>query len=300
MRPLLMVVVVACGSSQPAPKPSGGPPAPLEAQRATPDDVVVATVNGKPVYGSCVAIQAARAHIDRDAALRQCVDFELMAQAAAQRGLAVDPDVVTATHTALVGQLVASAYEDGMTMPAQFGPAWTAIVQRGKLAFHFKHEEYRASSYVRVKVAANAPADEDQRAHALADKIAAAVATEHGLLGPQLVEIAQRIAGPVVLAHQDVPPYKIGGLEDAYGNALFALTEIGRTTSAVRTANGWDVVVWTGMVPAATPSDAELTADLLPIVKQTYFNKWVDDIKAALHVKVELVPDNIDKLEALP
>jgi hypothetical protein len=53
---------------------------------AAADDVVVALAAGRPVYGSCVAAQAERGHLSRDAALRECIDFELMAQEAERRG----------------------------------------------------------------------------------------------------------------------------------------------------------------------------------------------------------------------
>src|SRR5262245_24622681 len=104
MKHPFLLVLVACGSSKaPAPPTPTGPPA---AWLPTPaaDDVQVATVNGKPVWGSCVTAQGAHAASKQDA-LKQCIDFELMAQAADARGLATDPDVALATRTALVSQL---------------------------------------------------------------------------------------------------------------------------------------------------------------------------------------------------
>jgi len=54
---------------------------------AGPGDAVVATVGGRPVWASCVAAQAARGTRTRRAALGECVDFELLAQAAEARGV---------------------------------------------------------------------------------------------------------------------------------------------------------------------------------------------------------------------
>src|SRR5688500_1194279 len=115
----LLVFAIACGGSKSpsAPAPSG-PPASFIAAPAR-DDVQVATVNGRPVWGSCVTGQGARG-ATRDEALAQCIDFELLAQAAEARGLAVDPDVVLATRTALVSQLVAREYEDKYDGPEDF------------------------------------------------------------------------------------------------------------------------------------------------------------------------------------
>src|SRR4051812_6195816 len=106
----LSAVASACSTSAQAPPMPVGPPAPLVAPSRGADDVVVATVDGRPVWGSCVTVQATHAHT-KEVALEECIEFELMAQAAEKRGLATDPDVVDATRTALVNQLVAQAYE---------------------------------------------------------------------------------------------------------------------------------------------------------------------------------------------
>jgi hypothetical protein len=314
MRRLVLIALgaAACGSGKPPPLPAG-PPAALDAQRASADDVVVAQVDGKPVWGSCVAAQAARAHVTRDAALAQCVDFELMAQAAEQRGFAVHHDVVAATHTALVSQLVAQVYEAGFQRPEDFGAFWSFVIERTKLNFKYRHVEYRASTYVRFPIK-DAKVD-DPQAHANAERVAALVTYERGLTGPQFLAIASQVAHFVVCepgkyepCTQDVPLYKIGGLDDAYGDALFALPEVGRATAAIRTSLGWDVIAWTDVEPAAAPSDAELARLELPDVKQAYFEtRWVwsralgnGDVAKALGVHVELDPDADALLEALP
>src|SRR5690349_5838184 len=93
---LLAVALTACGSSStPGTQPgaTSGPPAPLVASPAGPQDVKVATVNGRPVYASCVQTQAARGASKQDA-LQQCIDFELLAQLSLQ--YATDPEVVDA------------------------------------------------------------------------------------------------------------------------------------------------------------------------------------------------------------
>jgi hypothetical protein len=77
------------------------------------------------------------------------------------------------------------------------------------------------------------------------------------------------------------------------------MKEIGRTTNAVRTKWGWDVIVWTDDVPAADPPEAEITAKLLPDVKAGYFGHWVDEVARSLGVHVTFDKDNIAKLEDL-
>ena len=62
MSQLSCFAVLACGGSGPElppPRPIG-PPAAVVGSSAGPDDVVVAQVAGRPVWGSCVATQARR------------------------------------------------------------------------------------------------------------------------------------------------------------------------------------------------------------------------------------------------
>jgi hypothetical protein len=294
MRILALIVVAGCGSSQPAATPAG-PPAGMVATRASANDAIVATVNGRPVWGSCVAIQAKRGATVKDA-LGQCVDFELLAQTAELRGFGLDAEVARATHGAMVNELV-TTYEDGYQDPAQFGVFWQKAYKQG--IWHLRHENYRASSYVRVEVPETATPDEAAAKKLIADRIAAALAKETGLLGPSLLALAQAAAPGVTLKHEDVTAYRAGGLEDNYAKALFALPEIGRASQVVRTKWGWDVIVWTDDVPAADPPEADVIAKLLPDVKIAFFAHWVDAISKSLGVHVTLVDANIAKLEAL-
>ncbi|MDB4952923.1 MAG: hypothetical protein JWO36_492 [Myxococcales bacterium] len=303
---LAMFALAACsGRSVPPPTPIG-PPAPIVAPSANADDLSVAQVNGRPVWGSCVTAQAARGRT-RDIALRECIDFELMAQAADARGLATDPDVVDATRTALVNQLVANAYEDSFTKPENFGDKWDRLVERN--LFPFKHEEFRASTYVRVPLGETATPEEDAAAHALADKIAAALASETGMLSPQFVELAGRAAGlPMVktgeepkparwVEYADVEPRVPRALYKSYADALWAIPEVGRASPAVRTKWGWDIVLFSELEPAVDTKPDELARRMMPEVKRSYFMLWVNEITKHLGITVELYKDNIARLE---
>ena len=297
MKLSLIVLACACGASAPA-TPTGAP-ASLEATSAGSGDAIVARVNGHPVWGSCVAAQAARAHLDPRAALQQCIDFELLAQAAAQRGLARDSEVVEATRDALVDQLVARDYEDAFTKSDDFGPFWTDVMIRHAAINHYKHEEYRGSSYVRVTVKQPPPA-EDPAARAVAERVATALQNERGLFGSDLVELGQRAAGDTKLDHADVPPYRHDALDPAYADALWAIPEIGRTSPVVRTAWGYDVVLWTEEVAATDPTADELVREALPEVQRDYFAVWVNQLALAMKLHVETEPDAAKLLEAEP
>ena len=296
MRATALVFLLACGGSTTprAPAESGGPPASLVAMPASTDDLQVASVNGKPVYASCVTTQAARGASKQDA-LQQCIDFELLAQQAA--AFATDPEVILQTRTALVSQVIAREYEDKYTKPADFGPYWDRIIDKNRRIFD--HGEARASAYLRIPVAKDATPDQDATAHALANELAQKLASERGLMASHLKDIGVGVVGArAKLEFQVVPAYlDNGGLVDPYAKPLFAIPEVGRTTQAVRTPWGWDVILLTELIPAAHPTGDALVAQVLPDVKRSYFTQWATQIAQQLGVSIKLYDDKLPLLE---
>jgi hypothetical protein len=288
---LLLVACSGGGSSTQTP-----PPVDLSATSASADDVIVATVAGKPVWGSCVAAQARRG-ATRERALEDCIDFELAAQVAQARGLATDPEVLAATRTALVGTLVAREYEDKHVRPSDFGPMWDQLA--GRVKIRYDHDEVRGSAYVRVTLAKTATRAEDAAARAVVEEIAAALAPERGLVPQHLETLATRIAaGRVKLDVAVVTPYFAGDLDKPYADALYAIAEVGRTSAAVRTRYGWDVILWNEVLPAIHPTPDELVAQLLPEIKQRYFSTWVNQVAAKVGAKVKIHQERFGLLEA--
>lgn len=283
---LLIVGCGACGGSSPSappPRPAG-PPAVLASPGAGSGDVVVATVNGRPVWGSCVSTQRS---------LDQCVAFELMAQAAEKRGIAVDPDVALATRTAMVSRLVADQYEARHFTPEELGSVWTDLVEKRR--YQWDHEEVRASHYVRVPAEKVTP-EQDAAAHALADQIAAAAADKAGWIPIMLDETADRIAAGRTIEKADVPFKLPVQLVEPYAKALFALPEVGRTSAAVHTQWGWDVILYTAVLPAVHPTEAELEQQVMPGVKERYFSVWVHQLELAMGLHVEETPKPLEEL----
>src|SRR5688500_12830444 len=109
MRALAAILVLsACGhgASTPPEPVRHVVPTTAEAQPAGADDLVVARVDGRPVYGSCVRAQVAGLGVDVAAALDQCVAFELLAGAADAQGLRADEDVGDAWRREMVRALI--------------------------------------------------------------------------------------------------------------------------------------------------------------------------------------------------
>ena len=256
----------------------------LVAPGAGSGDVVVATVNGRPVWGSCVSVQHS---------LDQCIGFELMAQTAEQRGLAVDPEVVQATHTAMVSRLVADQYEARQFTPAELGSVWTDLVEKRR--YQWDHDEVRASHYIRVPAEKVTP-EQDAAAHALADQIAAAAAQQTGWIPSMLDELADKIAAGRPIEKSNVSFKLPRQLVEPYAKALFALPEVGRTSPAVRTQWGWDIVLYTQVLPAVHPTEAELEKEVMPAVKERYFSVWVHQLEVAMGLHVEETPKPLEEL----
>jgi hypothetical protein len=296
MRALVLVSLFACGGSS-TPKPpqvTSGPPAPMVATPASPDDVIVADVNGKPVYGSCVAAQAARG-ATKQVALDECIGFELLAQRAV--AFATDPEVIHETKRALVSQFIARDYEDAYTTPKAFGAAWDKFIELNKLKI--EHGEARASAYVRLTLPKKPTPEQVDAAKVIADEVAAKLHAERGLTAAHLKALGEQIVGTrgkVEIA--SVPAYlDNGGLVKPYADALFAIPEVGRTSGVVRTGWGWDVILLTELIPAEKLSHDEAVAKMLPELKRSYFGTWAKQVSPSVSVK--LFEENIPKLEDL-
>jgi hypothetical protein len=296
MRWLILLAVACSGSKSPPPPTTSGPPASLT-ETPTQGDVQVATVNDRPVWGSCVSAQAARG-ASREDALKQCIDFELMAQAAEIRDLALDQEVVLATRTSLVSQLVARAYEDKYNAPMDFGPFWTRSLERNR--GRFDHPEARGSVYVRAAVAKNASPEIDAEAKRTIDEIHAALVNERGLMQPHLDAIAKRVAGARPIEIAAVPAdLREGRLDVTYTEALFSVPEIGRVAAPVRTPWGWDIVLWSSVVPAVHATPAEIVEQALPEIKRAFFPHWVNQVAKSLGARIEVIEKNLQQLDNL-
>jgi len=283
----------ACGGS-PAPTPvPSAPVASIVAPRASDADVVVAEVNGRPVWGSCVTEQAATGATGRTAALEQCIDFELLAQAAEKRGFTDDVDVQRTTRTAMVNELIGTEFEARYQKPADLGPVLDAFIDKNEWRLH--RPDLRASTYVRAVVPADATPEVDAVARQVADKIVAELEGEKGLLPPHLKTAAERAkAGTSIeIDSQDlVQIQKTASYEKPYIDALFSIPEVGRISQPARTKRGWDVVLWSAGMPPQESTREQLASDVFPELRRAQFYAWVTQLTKASGIRVELDPDS--------
>ena len=288
MRLVFLLGLFACGGSS-EPVPRSGPAASTVAAPA-PDDVIVAHVNGRPVYGSCVTAQSPGK--SKQAALDECIAFELLAQAAER--YATDPEVIDETRTALVDRLVETGFEARYKSPADLAQVLDAHIERNKA--RLSRPEARASAYIRIEVPKHA---DDARAKQLAEQLVAKLADESGMHPKHLVEAATAMFGAQNFMTENVVFYARESLEKPYADALFSIEEVGRIwPKAVRTPWGWDVILLDGILPPKSYTREEAAAEAFPEIRRQYFTHWVNQIVRGLGVKITVDPKQLDEAGA--
>jgi hypothetical protein len=286
-----LVFVIACGGTSEPAQRSGTGVTPIAQQQGT-DDVIVAQVNGRPVWGSCVTAQSKGK--TKQAALDECVAFELLAQAAEARGLATDPTVIEATRGALVNRVVEVGFEDKYKSADDLKEILDKHVERNK--DRLSRPEMRSSMYVRFPPAKPLTEPEDPPAKLV--ELAQKLANERGMMPPHLRAAAEEVLGEQQVEIKEVPYYAKDYLVPGYAAALFEIPEVGRIYPQVfRTKFGWDVVLLTGIQTAKTYTREEAAAEAFPEVRTGYFNVWVEHIARAQGVKIKIDPKQVAKLD---
>jgi len=298
----LLGLAIGCGSPGSAPAPSRAALTVIATPQLTADDLVVARVNGRAVWASCIAEQARTitsggADERRTAALDQCVAFELLAQAAEARGDASAPEVADATRRAEVNRLVETEFERRYRTPADLGAMLDPVTKAAAAGMHVP--EQRSSTFARFVVPKDAPADVDARAHMLAERLAGELRGQPGLFGVHLIEAAQRIAAGtgIQLDTADFRPARRDDLVDAYAAALYGIAEVGRSSPAFRSPWGWDVVLWTGGVAAQERSSDAVIAELFPELRRRQFLRWVNQVGKQLGVHIDVHDAAVARLD---
>ncbi len=296
MRAAVLAVLAACGGApEPAPTTSTRAATTI-ATKNGPTDEIVAQVNGRPVWASCVAAQAAQAARETtldEAALRQrgldeCIAFELLAQEADKRGLATDSEVVDATRTALVSRVVEVGFERRYTKAEDLGERFEKWYREN--AFRMHRPELRGSAYLRVS-------GPDETARPAAQAIYAQLADRRGMFAFDLEPLSKAAPGAPPVEYAVVPDKAATELEPSYRATLFAIPEVGRVAPPVKTPWGWDVILWTGGLPPKETPREELVAQAFPELRRSMFSAWLAQVTKELGVKPEIVEAGIARLD---
>lgn len=297
----LLLVAAACGSGsssdEETPRRTDTPAISTIAPPETGQDLEVARVNGRPVWGSCVTGQVARGAKTRENALDECIQFELLAQVAEQRGFAADPTVAEATRRAMVSRVIALDFEDRIQKPADLGERLSKWLAENSWRMH--RPDLRASGYARINVPKGSPPEVETQAKALADQIAAALASETGLFTSDLQATAERITKgtSLKLEVREAKGMPRENMDGPYGDTLYAIPEVGRVGGPVRTRWGWDVILWSGGIPPKESTQEQIAAEAFPELRRAAFLAWVNDIVKKLGLRIQVQPDLLARLQ---
>jgi hypothetical protein len=272
IRALFGLVAVAgaigCGERSPAIGEAG---AEAEYQQSAQGRVIVARVNGEPIYGDCVAAQMAARAIDRRQALDECIDFELLAQAARERGYLSNPAVVATSRREAVRALIDADYP--LQKPADIPRPDIEDFWRRRIQRDYNHPELRTVMWCRLPLDRQAPPAKDASASRLAAKIHAAAVASPQSGAEALHRICREHAGDAVaegLVVQDLQRRVAEqGIDPAFGGAAFGLPAIGAIAAPVRTPWGWDVIA----LAAVEPPIGNTLDDVLSEVQNAVFDR---------------------------
>lgn len=254
---------------------------------------VVAEVNGRPIYSDCVATQARAHDLDRPHALDECIDFELLAQAAARRGYAHRPAVLDVRKTEMVRAFIEHDFSPRSRTPAQV-PAGRVQAAWHKIKPRFDHPEYRLVRALRAPIKAHTPAGAPQAraARALAFEIYDKLAREDDLTAKAFRQRASAIAGGRKLLDdgQLVVSRRGGQFPPALARAVFALSQTGMVAQPTRGPHGWEINLLIKIIPAKHEPlarfEPKLRDELYRALGRRDFLAWVKKLSKRYPIQV--------------
>jgi len=270
----LAFALVACGSGETSRKP-GAEGASSSLVEEAGGRAAVATVNGVPIYEDCVKMQAAALGIDARAALEQCVEFALLAQAAAPR-YANDRDVREARRREAVRALLRKDFEPSSDDPSDIPEPWVRdnLWSNRKIKIGYDHPEYRVATFALAKFKPIGPKRILTPAH---DAEMRKLAEEWDAALPRMVDldtfqtITKKVAGDRPFDFVDAYNTPLRGRSvNEFADGLFSLEKIGQRTGVVRSDYGYFIIVLREILPAK-----HLTLEeALPDLREKIYDQW--------------------------
>ena len=261
--------------------------------------MVVAEVNGVPVYDDCVATQAAAHALDRRAALDECIAFELLAQEAERRGLAAHPEVRRAQKNESVRRLIDQEFLARYPDPSSMPRIQLEALHR-ELALRYRRPEFRETSYVRVPVPEKEHppgSPKDAEARALIERVHASLAGRRNLTTKEVQQAMADVLGERKMESADVHPiHARDRIVAPYLAATFAIPEPGMVSPPFRTQWGWDIVLLRKIHPAVNKTVDDAKDELFEILRRRLYQQWVASLVA--RARTEIHENALDRLQA--
>lgn len=294
-----VLLVAACGpASEPhAPQAHHGATwhGPLTPKPAGAVDVI-ARVGDAEIWDVDVALHAGAHGLTARAALDELIAAELLAQEAARRGLADDPDVAEARDRETVRRLV----DDWAATTAAESSIPDADVQsvfkRADVQLHLNHPEIREVVYIRVHVKRVYQPPEVERLRVLAEEIHAALVAAKATTPETMIAVAGPLAEKAGVKLETAPFSTMTGDKAApvFRDATFKLDKIGAFSPVTRTPWGWDVIMLTAITPPIATTFEQAADDIRhkmwPDWRRVKFMEWAQGFKRGATIEIHPEP----------
>jgi hypothetical protein len=280
---LVLLGQAACRRAEEAPR--GRFEVPLVAAGAD-SDAVVATVDGRPIRASDVALQARTSGATARQALDALVDAEVLAGEAARKQLGRDPQAVEAARAAAVRSYLHHAFERER-VPAAI-PMRTVSAFYQKNLNHYDHPQLVHVWHILVKTRGVTP-EKKAEAQRTAEEIARRA--QKARSADQFKAIADPLTSPTEpFAIEEITTARDGWVERPFSEAAFQLKKPGDTTGVVETTYGYHVLYLVEYLPpihrSLDETEGEIRAGLLPAFQRDQFPRWVDEQKRTHQIVV--------------
>jgi hypothetical protein len=268
---VLALVSGSCDSETSEKPIAQAPPTLLESLKVDPAGrAVVAKVNGTPVYGDCVKRQAEAHHLTREEALGECIDFELLAQAANQPQYIELPEVQEEGKQELVRAFIESEYpiRTAADIPeSMIREYWDFVSPR-----RYNRPELRDIVFCRIPMPRGTAADseESKKAGKFLTSIYQKLEKEEPIAkaelftacygDPESKERPYELAGIENLELKTFTPTPRSRYQEAFKTHIFDLKATqGSILPPLFTEHGWDLIVLTMVAPelSSTFEEAE-------------------------------------------
>jgi hypothetical protein len=279
-------------------KPSSDRDQPVAPMAAIADDVVVATVDGRPIYAAAIAAQARARGVDAKTALAELVDAEALAGEAHRRSLDRALDVRLATKGALARRYLQVTFEHDVT-PADV-PADRVRRAYVRNQSQLNHEQYIDVLHILVPVGEKPTAQHKEEARVLAEHLAA---EGRKLAQADFMKLSDETFwnGQPLPKAEELLTEKDGWTQKSFSYGAFERLHKRGDTTVVETSFGWHALYMIGFKPAVhTPIEAvekQLRQGLFDSeVQKLGFGHFMDEAMARHHIEAH--PERLPKDDA--
>ncbi len=239
---------------------------------ATPKDVVVAEVNGRPILASEVRHRAREKGLDAPAALQTLIDDELMVQEAVRLGIHREPGVIQAGKQAAIWAYLRQGFEKDFTRK-DVPEAKLRRLYQANSHVRFHRPELRRFVHLQVNRALErrhrhlVPVQpQDNELKKKMEALRAAVIAAHPQDWQEFMDLAELPEAKAIGARASAGIASRAQLMKPFGDALWALNKPGEITGVITTRYWHHIAYLVQIIPGTNISYEQARPELLDVV----------------------------------